>query len=64
MAVCYILHRRASKSPVWMDKLRGPRRHCGEMNCALGSVSYVRSSHNPAHAVTYKDLRRPLLRCP
>ena len=44
MAVCYILRRKTSKSPVLMEKLRELWRYCEEMDCTLRSVSYVRSA--------------------
>ena len=50
MAVCYILRRKTSKSPVLMEKLRELWRYCEEMDCTLRSVSYVRSAENPADA--------------
>jgi hypothetical protein len=50
MAVCYILRRKTSRSPVLMEKLRELWRYCEEMDCTLRSVSYVRSAENPADA--------------
>jgi len=49
-AVCYILRRKTSRSPVLMEKLRELWHYCEEMDCTLRSVSYVRSADNPADA--------------
>ena len=50
MAVCYILRRKITRSPVLMAELRKLWAFAEQHEIALRTVSYVRSEDNPADA--------------